>query len=565
MLKRLSIAGAGLALVPFTVDFLYTKKKPSQPVQYTKVSELPIYDYSLEENIVYIPEKAGFLRYNIAQVRKVVWKLTDSVLDTANQIKCRYDATSDFISGTATRLHTDSTFRNKISIISAAGLSGIALGYRGGRLRKIVYSGTGVYVACAVCYPRPTWNATLSRLEKIKTSAESAYSYLATDTKNEKLTLPEAVPASEELKSADETAEGEDKQVISIEDFAEKIVDEASPVIEEVISDMLEKEELIQNDEPITEVIVTQNDLEIIEVDQNQAESIEESTEKIIEDTSLVPEKFEELNEDVIENFQSTQNEVPLTEMIEMQPDIEITEVNQNEAESFEEALEKIIEDSPPLPEESLSEIIEMQPDFEMTGNNENQAETIEEPIEKSIEDTPQVQEKCEEVIHDVLEDLVVTQNQEPITETIVMQHIEEVAEVLNVMPCEAEQSMQNSEFFASPVSSNNEVIPGNGEENNSQDHSEINQCEDETIEHQEKNIIFEESIYVDVVEVTEPVIHVEAITSEYVPNEEIAPKLVGKDILILESPVTTETNETHFDYGQSNREDSDMYSSRVS
>ncbi|KAL4218340.1 hypothetical protein ACF0H5_023077 [Mactra antiquata] len=131
-----------------------------------KISELPIYEKP-EVKVKLIPEPPCAYREGISQVRSSIWSYLDSIQDTTDKVKEKYDTGKAHTMATLDYLQ-EGDVRPKVVFIGASGLAGLALGYRGGVFRRTFLSLFGITAATAIVYPHEAVDLTKKQYQKIK-------------------------------------------------------------------------------------------------------------------------------------------------------------------------------------------------------------------------------------------------------------------------------------------------------------------------------------------------------------------------------------------------------------
>ncbi|KAK6177868.1 hypothetical protein SNE40_012744 [Patella caerulea] len=127
----------------------------SSETKQIKITELPIYSSPVNEvKFEYVEEEIGSFRSAISEVRKSVWSYLDSVKDTTDSLKQKYETGKAHTTELITYIQDDPAILPRAGVITVAGLGGIVAGYKGGILRKVVLSSSAMAAAAALCYPK---------------------------------------------------------------------------------------------------------------------------------------------------------------------------------------------------------------------------------------------------------------------------------------------------------------------------------------------------------------------------------------------------------------------------
>ncbi|XP_031778340.1 apolipoprotein O-like isoform X2 [Nasonia vitripennis] len=120
-------------------------------------SELPIYTFekaetreppckeNTEQGI--LEQGFGTVRKSVQDVLKQFTGYTDVVTNTIDTGVAHSQVTLDY-------LREETNVLPRIGAVGVGGLSGLILGLRGGKLKKLVYSSTGALVVASICYPK---------------------------------------------------------------------------------------------------------------------------------------------------------------------------------------------------------------------------------------------------------------------------------------------------------------------------------------------------------------------------------------------------------------------------
>ncbi|XP_022258553.1 MICOS complex subunit MIC27-like isoform X3 [Limulus polyphemus] len=120
-----------------------------------KATELPLYgdpddciQYELEERA------PGSLELGISTLRKTASQYLYTVEETKERASQIYETAIAHSKGTYDYITHDDNAIPRAIVITVGGLGGLLLGARGGLMKKITYSGTGMLVVASLCYPR---------------------------------------------------------------------------------------------------------------------------------------------------------------------------------------------------------------------------------------------------------------------------------------------------------------------------------------------------------------------------------------------------------------------------
>ncbi|XP_032452213.1 apolipoprotein O-like isoform X7 [Nasonia vitripennis] len=89
----------------------------------------------------------GTVRKSVQDVLKQFTGYTDVVTNTIDTGVAHSQVTLDY-------LREETNVLPRIGAVGVGGLSGLILGLRGGKLKKLVYSSTGALVVASICYPK---------------------------------------------------------------------------------------------------------------------------------------------------------------------------------------------------------------------------------------------------------------------------------------------------------------------------------------------------------------------------------------------------------------------------
>ncbi|ESO90391.1 hypothetical protein LOTGIDRAFT_233865 [Lottia gigantea] len=120
-----------------------------------KIGELPIYSTPVTQvEYKFVPEEVGAFQQGVSEVRKSVWTYLESIQETTDTLKRKWNVSKAHTNEMIHYIQDDPAILPRVSVITVAGLGGIIAGSRGGILRKILFSGTAITAAAALCYPR---------------------------------------------------------------------------------------------------------------------------------------------------------------------------------------------------------------------------------------------------------------------------------------------------------------------------------------------------------------------------------------------------------------------------
>ncbi|XP_076361887.1 MICOS complex subunit 26/27 isoform X2 [Tachypleus tridentatus] len=120
-----------------------------------KATELPLYEdpddyiqYELEERA------PSSLELGISTLRKSAGQYLYTVEGTRERVSQIYETAIAHSKSTYDYITHDDNAIPRAIVITVGGLGGLLLGARGGLMKKITYSGTGMLVVASLCYPR---------------------------------------------------------------------------------------------------------------------------------------------------------------------------------------------------------------------------------------------------------------------------------------------------------------------------------------------------------------------------------------------------------------------------
>ncbi|KAK2158823.1 hypothetical protein LSH36_163g03005 [Paralvinella palmiformis] len=153
MFTRAVLAAAGIAGVPAAINTVHAADKNNTISSGEKdvtpsdnkifIHELPLYGEPSSAELVYIPEKPGWLQQNMEPLRDFV--MTGVAHSQPGNAFCLADVLR--------YLRDDSGAIPRAAFITVSGLGGLVAGYRGGIFRKAFYASIGMAAAASICYP----------------------------------------------------------------------------------------------------------------------------------------------------------------------------------------------------------------------------------------------------------------------------------------------------------------------------------------------------------------------------------------------------------------------------
>ncbi|XP_063223770.1 uncharacterized protein LOC134531784 isoform X1 [Bacillus rossius redtenbacheri] len=224
VLQKLLLQGSFSAVAFVSADKPAAKAEPLK--HHYRSSELPIYpEETLRRSDPKIEEKTEptELEVGIGKVRKVVWSYYDiykeyhdkaiHVIDTGiahtqSTFSQVIEKTSALPQVQATRqlLLEEENYLHRYSAIALASLTGLVLGARGGRFKRLTYATIGGLGMAAICYPKEAKETTQEAIQQAKKYFTISYNFIygvtPEDVKESTATLL-ASPASDEKGKAE--------------------------------------------------------------------------------------------------------------------------------------------------------------------------------------------------------------------------------------------------------------------------------------------------------------------------------------------------------------------------
>lgn len=120
-----------------------------------KANELPIYK-CLDDHDYYkvVQTPPTSLERGISHVRKSLKVYVGSLQNVKEQCKDVYETGVAHSKSTYDFITDEDNTLPRAAAITVGGLTGLLLGVRGGIFKKVFYSGTGMAIVAAVCYPK---------------------------------------------------------------------------------------------------------------------------------------------------------------------------------------------------------------------------------------------------------------------------------------------------------------------------------------------------------------------------------------------------------------------------
>jgi hypothetical protein len=154
MMSRVGlVTGASCAVAGWQANKVHAASEPDKKTK-IRPSELPIYDEPEPVELEVVPEWDSSFHKKVSATRKWTWSYLDSIQDSTNQVKDKYEIAKAHASGTLTYIHDDQSVVARAAIITVSGLGGIVAGYKGGAIRKTLYAATALAAASSICYPQ---------------------------------------------------------------------------------------------------------------------------------------------------------------------------------------------------------------------------------------------------------------------------------------------------------------------------------------------------------------------------------------------------------------------------
>ncbi|KAL8575965.1 hypothetical protein ACOMHN_051983 [Nucella lapillus] len=167
-LLRLGMGSAALASIPaMTYGFtVHAADDADSEGKRVRITELSVYD-NPEDSFQYraVPEEVSPLRQVISDARQAAWEYLETVQETTDKVKVKFETGKAHTEGLIDYLQNDPGMVPRAAVITVAGLGGIVAGYRGGVMRKLFFSATAVAAAASLCYPNEAVSLTSEAYE----------------------------------------------------------------------------------------------------------------------------------------------------------------------------------------------------------------------------------------------------------------------------------------------------------------------------------------------------------------------------------------------------------------
>ncbi|XP_014223482.1 MICOS complex subunit MIC27 [Trichogramma pretiosum] len=119
-------------------------------------SELPIYKFEPIDTpkAVQCQTKPNILEENFGVVRKSVQEFLHQFSSYTSVVSNTIETGKAHSQMTLEMLREETNVLPRIGAVGVGGLSGLILGLRGGKFKKLVYSTTGALIVASICYPK---------------------------------------------------------------------------------------------------------------------------------------------------------------------------------------------------------------------------------------------------------------------------------------------------------------------------------------------------------------------------------------------------------------------------
>ncbi|XP_063223771.1 uncharacterized protein LOC134531784 isoform X2 [Bacillus rossius redtenbacheri] len=207
VLQKLLLQGSFSAVAFVSADKPAAKAEPLK--HHYRSSELPIYpEETLRRSDPKIEEKTEptELEVGIGKVRKVVWSYYDIYKEYHDKAIHVIDTGIAHTQTTRQLLLEEENYLHRYSAIALASLTGLVLGARGGRFKRLTYATIGGLGMAAICYPKEAKETTQEAIQQAKKYFTISYNFIygvtPEDVKESTATLL-ASPASDEKGKAE--------------------------------------------------------------------------------------------------------------------------------------------------------------------------------------------------------------------------------------------------------------------------------------------------------------------------------------------------------------------------
>ncbi|KAL5014339.1 hypothetical protein ScPMuIL_008609 [Solemya velum] len=155
VLRLRYLGGAVFAAAPLITYKVHASDGEETTGKRMKISQLPIYANPEDgRQYEFVDEEIGRFQQSVSDVRTVVWNYLDSMQDTIDLVKDKWGIAKAHTTELVTYVQEDPGVLPKAGVITIAGLGGIVAGYRGGFMKKSVYSSLAMLGAASLCYPK---------------------------------------------------------------------------------------------------------------------------------------------------------------------------------------------------------------------------------------------------------------------------------------------------------------------------------------------------------------------------------------------------------------------------
>ncbi|KAK4310744.1 hypothetical protein Pmani_017730 [Petrolisthes manimaculis] len=217
MVRRCGVALATATAVPVLFPTVLAEEEQGSvgTSRMVRPTDLPIYENPEEVlDFEYHGHERTALEENIGVVRKEVEGVVESTRSARERVGQIYETGKAHSMATVDYITDEENVMPRAGAITIGGLAGLIIGARrrGGLVKKVLYTSTGVATAASLCYPRQAYQVSQKVYGQVKDYSTIGYNFVAGVKPQSKTTVPsqvaEEVPALDTSQESIPTPEG---------------------------------------------------------------------------------------------------------------------------------------------------------------------------------------------------------------------------------------------------------------------------------------------------------------------------------------------------------------------
>lgn len=152
----------------------------AEGAQLVRPSQLPFYDESPEPRFQLVEREPSVLEQNIKLARQEVSNVASQLGEVAEKVNHVYETGKAHTQGAYHELLAEENLPMRLGVITASGLVGLVIGrFRGGLVKRLLYTGLGVGAGGAICYPTEAAQVSEEVYLEARKKAMIAYNFVA--------------------------------------------------------------------------------------------------------------------------------------------------------------------------------------------------------------------------------------------------------------------------------------------------------------------------------------------------------------------------------------------------